>query len=308
MMSVVGRREELMGLLGKLPSRTKPIQAHLLQEQENSSYILEKLVLELNDREPVPAYFLRAKHAGPRSPVMLYNHSHGGRYKVGKEELLSPAPYMNEVSYGESLTQLGISVLCIDAWAFGERSVRSEATIFKELLWQGRTMWGMMVFDSLRAVDYLVSRSDVDPARIGTLGMSMGSTMAWWLAALDPRIQVTVDICCLTDFEALLEEGGLDRHGLYYYVSDLLNHFTTAQINALIAPRPHLSLAGSLDPLTPVKGLDKIDRELRSVYEVLGASESWKLSRYDVAHLETKAMREEVIAYLQAWLNKSMNV
>ncbi|RTE10210.1 dienelactone hydrolase family protein [Paenibacillus whitsoniae] len=303
-MDVVDRREELLGLLGRLPSRTKPIQAQLLEEQEHRSYILEKLVLDLNDREPVPAYFLRAKHATPHTPVMLYNHSHGGRYAAGKEELLSPAPYMYAKSYAESLTELGFSVLAIDAWAFGERSSRSEATIFKELLWQGRTMWGMMVFDSLRAVDYLVSRADVDPARIGTLGMSMGSTMSWWLAALDPRIQVTVDICCLTDFETLLEEGGIDRHGLFYYVPDLLNHFTTAQINALIAPRPHLSLAGNLDPLTPVKGLDKIDHELRSVYTQLHASESWRLSRYDVAHLETKAMRDEVIAYLQAWLDK----
>ena len=51
-------------------------------------------------------------------------------------------------------------------------------------------MWGMMVHDSLRAIDYLVGRPDIDPARIGTLGMSMGSTMAWWVAALDPRVKV----------------------------------------------------------------------------------------------------------------------
>ena len=74
-------------------------------------------------------------------------------------------------------------------------------------------MWGMMVYDSLRAVDYLVTRADVDAGRIGTIGMSMGSTMGWWLAALDERVKVCVDICCLTDFEALLEEKGLEGHG-----------------------------------------------------------------------------------------------
>ena len=77
--------------------------------------------------------------------------------------------------------------------------------------------------------------------------MSMGSTMAWWLAALDTRIKVTVDINCLTDFQALLAENGLSRHGLYYFVPGLLKHFTTAQINALIAPRAHLGLAGLRD-------------------------------------------------------------
>ena len=63
-----------------------------------------------------------------------------------------------------------------------------------------------MVFDSLRAVDYLCTRPDIDASRIGTLGMSMGSTLAWWLAALDVRIRVCVDICCLTDFEALIDK------------------------------------------------------------------------------------------------------
>ena len=69
-----------------------------------------------------------------------------------------------------------------------------------KMLWEGQVMWGMMVYDSLRAIDYLVSRPDVDAARVATLGLSMGSTMAWWVAALDTRIKVCVDICCLTDF------------------------------------------------------------------------------------------------------------
>ena len=48
--------------------------------------------------------------------------------------------------------------------------------------------------------------------------MSMGSTMAWWLAALDERVKVTVDICCLTDFQALIAQKDLSAHGIYYYV------------------------------------------------------------------------------------------
>ena len=108
------------------------------------------------------------------------------------------------------LTKLGFAALCIDTWAFGERRGRSEGEIFREMLWSGQVMWGMMVFDSLRALDYLESRPDVDPARIGTLGLSMGSTMAWWLAALDTRVKVCIDICCLTDFEALIAHRSLE--------------------------------------------------------------------------------------------------
>lgn len=75
-----------------------------------------------------------------------------------------------------------------------------------------------MVYDSIKALDYLTSRPDVDPKRLATLGISMGSTMAWWLAALDTRIKVCIDLCCLTDFHSLIEARGLDGHGLYYYV------------------------------------------------------------------------------------------
>jgi predicted esterase len=91
-----------------------------------------------------------------------------------------------------------------------------------------------------------------------------------------------------------VEVGGLKGHGNYYDVPDLLNHFTTAQLNALIAPRAHLSLAGNLDPLTPVAGLDKVDEELKQVYAAAGKPEHWKLLRYDVGHQETPEMREQI--------------
>ena len=147
-----------------------------------------------------------------------------------------------------------------------------------------------------------VSRPDVDAGRIATLGISMGSTMAWWLAALDTRIKVCIDICCLTDFDALIEARGLDKHGIYYYVPSLLKHFTASQINALIAPRPHLSLAGNYDRLTPAAGLDRIDTEVRAAYAEAGAPEAWQLLRYKIGHFETAAMRSEIMAYLERWL------
>jgi pimeloyl-ACP methyl ester carboxylesterase len=156
----------------------------------------------------------------------------------------------------------------------------------------------MMVYDSLKAIDYLATRDDLDLSRLATFGLSMGSTMAWWVAALDERVKVTVDLCCLTDFQALIETRGLDGHGIYYYVPGLLKHFSTADVNALIAPRPHLSLAGNFDRLTPPSGLDRIDAALRRIYGELGAPDAWKLLRYDIGHFETAAMRAEVLAFL----------
>lgn len=296
------RRRELYGLLGELPERTRPVSARKVLEEERGPYVLEKLVLDLNGIEPVPAYFVRPTGAVERRPAVLYNHAHGGDYELGKDELLRGRGSLQQPPYAEELARRGYSALCIDAWAFGERRGRSESEIFKQMLWSGQVMWGMMVYDSLRAIEYLVSRPDVDSSRLATLGLSMGSTMAWWVAALDTRIRVCIDLCCLTDYQALIEARGLDGHGIYYYVPDLLGHFTTAQINALIAPRAHLSLAGNYDRLTPPAGLDRIDAELRRVYQVEGAPEAWQLLRYDCGHLETAAMRAEVVAFLERWL------
>jgi hypothetical protein len=232
----------------------------------------------------------------------LYNHAHGGTYKVGKDELLQGRKELIPPPYAEFLTSLGMCALSIDHWLFGERSTREELDLFKETLWKGQVLWGMMVYDSLRALDYLVTRSEADPARVATVGLSMGSSMAQWVAALDERVKVCIDLCCLTDYHALIETRYLKGHGIYYYVPSLLKHFTAAQINALIAPRAHLSLEGDLDPLTPTAGLDRIDAELRRVYADRGCPEGWKLVRYPVGHQETAGMRGEVRDFLLRFL------
>lgn len=296
------QRKRLYELLGDLPDRGRPIRARTVSQEERDGYVLEKLELDLNGIEPVPALFARPRKISGRVPAILYNHSHGGGYLIGKNEFIEGREYLQAPPYAKVITDLGWVGLCIDAWVFGERSHTPEMDMFKAMLWQGHVLWGMMVYDSLRAVDYLVSRREVDPARVGTLGISMGSTMAWWVAALDERITVTVDICCLTEFHTLLRKNGLGGHGIYYYVPGLLKHFTTADINALIAPRPHLALAGDRDALTPPEGLDIVDRELRQVYAAAGAPENWRLIRYDEGHKETPEGRQEILAFLRKHL------
>ena len=295
-----GRRAELYALLGDLPDRQRPIKATKRGEEERDGYLLESWVLDLNGLEPVPASLARPKSAGRAAPAIVFNHSHGGGYDIGKRELIEGRTYLQPTPYATALTREGWVVLCIDHWCFGERAHTSELETVKAMLWQGRVLWGMMVYDSLRALDWLVTRRDVDASRIGTLGMSMGSTMAQWLGGLDERVSTTVDICCLTEYHTLLAEKGLKGHGIYYYVPGLLKHFTAADVNALISPRAHLGIAGLRDALTPVAGLDIIDRELKQVYAEAGHPERWKLLRYDVAHQETPEGRQEALAFLRA--------
>jgi dienelactone hydrolase len=296
------RRAELYALLGDLPDRHRPIRGEKQSESERDGYILERWILDLNGLEPVPAFVATPRDIRGRVPAVLFNHSHGGGYDIGKKEFVDGRSYLQPPPYAKALTDAGYVALAIDHWVFGERHHEPEADVFKAMLWQGRVLWGMMVYDSLRALDFLIERPDVDRARIGTLGMSMGSTMAWWLAALDERVRATVDINCLTDFGSLLARKALSLHGVYYYVPALLKHFTTAQINALIAPRAHLALAGLQDDLTPVEGLDIVEAELKRVYAELGHSERWSLLRYDVAHQETAEGRQAALTFLRQHL------
>jgi len=296
-------RGELYGLLGTLPPRERPVRANKVSEEKRDGYVLETLLLDLNGFEEVPAYLARPDKLSAPAPAVLFNHSHGGGYTIGKKEFVEGREYLQMPPYAKALTDMGYIGLCIDAWIFGERSGTSEMDMFKAMLWQDRVLWGMMVYDSLKAMDYLVSRDDVDPSRIATLGISMGSTMAWWVAALDERVKSTVDICCLTDLHTFLQKRSIGGHGIYYYVPGLLNHFSTSDINALVAPRAHLALAGIQDKLTPPEGLDIIDANMRQVYTDWGVPQNWRLLRYDTGHMETPEGRKEISAFLREHLS-----
>jgi dienelactone hydrolase len=296
------RRARLYELLGDLPNRYRPITATKRSEEERDGYVLESWVLDLNGLEPVPALLARPQSLSRPAPAVVYNHSHGGGYDIGKREFVEGRGYLQPVPYAKALTDEAYVALCIDHWCFGERKYGTELDTFKAMIWQGQVLWGMMVYDSIRALDWLLTRRDVDGSRIATLGMSMGSSMAQWLGALDERVKVTVDICCLTEYHTLLAEKGIHGHGIYYYVPSLLKHFTASDINALITPRAHLGLAGTKDKLTPLAGLDIIDRELTAAYAEAGHPERWKLLRHDGGHQETAEGRQAILAFLRAQL------
>ena len=92
------------------------------------------------------------------------------------------------------------------------------------------------------------------------------------------------------------------RPVLLRYVHGLLNSFSTAEINALICPRPHLSLAGTFDRLTPSAGQGRIDTALKAVYAEAGVPERWQLVGYASGHPETADMRRRTLEFLDRYL------
>jgi acetyl esterase/lipase len=299
------RREELWNLLGDLPPRDRPISAQLVSRESGEGFTLEHLVLDLNGLEPVPALLLVPDKLRAKAPGLIYIHAHGGTYELGKEELLRGRKVLP--AYAPVCAEKGIVTLAIDSWCFSGRKHKSdgregEHDAFKEMLWRGRVLWGMMMYDEVRALDYLAGRPEVDPARIGAFGLSMGSTKAWWLAALDPRLRLCVDLCCLTDFEELIKIDNLRGHGMYYYVPRLLKHFQTADINELIVPRPHLSLNGRNDRLTPPAGVERVRNHVLPLYRQYGREEDCKIELFDCGHEETPEMRRLVLEWFDRYL------
>lgn len=295
-------RQDLWSAMGELPASKGMVQVKKLSVEETETFYLERLILDLNGYEPVPAIFIRPKRGEAPFPAVIFNHSHGGLFEIGKQELVDGCAYMLDRGYAYDLAEAGIASLSIDHMCFEERRGRTESAVYKQLIWDGYYMWAWMVFDSIRALDYLCARADVDASRIATIGMSMGSCMAQWLAALDERVKVCIDICCLTNFDVFAEEKRYDQHGVYYYIPGMKKKFTTAQLNALIAPRAHLSLIGRDDPHTPARGVDRDEAELRAVYEAMGVPKNWELLRYPVGHIETFEMRFDAMRFLKAML------
>ena len=295
------RRADLWRLLGPRPWLDAAPEGHLLDASETSYARIERWMLKLNNVEAVPALLLRPLHQAPKG-VVLYCHAHGHCFATGKDELIAGRPALQKPPYGEVLPALGYAVLAIDHWCFGERSGNSESATVKRLLWGGKTLWGYRVHDSLGSLQWLRAQDGLQNLPVVTLGLSMGSTMAIWSAALEPDISACIDLCCLADYDELLADGSFDLHGEYFFVPGLLPEFSAAEISALIAPRPHLSLAGKHDPLTPVAGIARTDAELKTAYRSLGHSKNWQQQVHDCGHQETPAMRSQVIELLRELL------
>lgn len=308
-------RLQLWKLLGDLPERPVIPKVTTLVHEDRGDYLFEKFEFDNGAGATVPGYLLLPKlSVQKKSPAILYCHWHGGQYDNGKEEMFrsehTPAPP------GPTLVRRGYVVLGIDAHCFGERNGKGpggpeekggagEMTASKFNLWAGRTLWGMILRDDLMALDYMISRPEVDRSRIGVTGISMGATRSWWLMALDERIKAGVAVACLTRYQDLILNEGLRQHGIYYFVPGMLNHFDTEAVVSLIAPRPILFLTGDQDGGSPVSGIRKIEQNARSIYHLYGQESNFESRIYPgVGHVYLPDMWDRMLNWMDQHLKE----
>jgi lysophospholipase L1-like esterase/dienelactone hydrolase len=308
------RRPELLknveATLGDWPARPSPPRARLVSRELRPGYALERVGLDDGLGGEISALLLIPEKREPKAAAILWLHSS----TPDSNQLLTPNTNGGPEPLGEVFVQRGYVVLAPDAAWYGGRATTgpsgatdpgrlAQESLHKLDLWFGRTLWGRFVRDDRIALDYLCSRPEVDSARIGATGMSMGSTRSWWLAAVDERVAAAVGVCCLTRYQNLIAHGQLRQHGVYYFAYGLLKHCDTEGVLALIAPRPFLALTGDLDAGSPADGIKVLEERTGRVYANLGAPRRFHSVLYPgVGHTYTPAMRAAMLDWFDRWL------
>lgn len=255
---------------------------------QDDGFRREKVVYDTMAGVSVPAWLLVPDGALPgRNPAVLALHGH----PFGKSAVVGlPENHLQRMrgrafndDYARVLARRGYVVLAPDARGFGELSGGMDncTWLSKNAMYLGFTLKGLRVHDAVRALDYLAARPEVDPDRIGCVGLSWGGAHTAYATALDDRIKVAV----VSGMFATYADMFLERDTcLCHYVPDMLQWCEYPDVVALIAPRPLVVEVGDRDPLLTPEVVDAEFAKLRRVYEVAGAPENLVLDRFPGQH------------------------
>ena len=286
-------RAKMMELLHYAPEKCDP-QAEVISRKDCGDYIREEIRFNTTPVFRVPATVLIPKAAKKPAPAVVLLHSHGGFYLWGRERELEgddvhPTLIELRESYGKKaigteMVRRGYVVISIDMFFWGERrmvleddppewkerpatisrdsvtkfnqrSSASEQLMGRTLFSTGTTWAGIIAWDDIRTVDYLITRPEVDPQRIGCVGHSVGGLRSAYLAALDDRIKAAVVCGWMCSFPHQLAKHVRSTIGHTKLIPGLYRFLDHPDIASLTMPRSLMLINGIQDALFETEGV-----------------------------------------------------
>ena len=292
-------REELFDMLGLSPRPEKtPLQSETSATTEETEFIVERIHFQSLPGLYVTGNFYRPKNADKPLPTILYVCGHGQVTKDG-------VSYGNKTHYhyhGSWFARNGYNCLIIDTLQLGEIEGIHHGTYKMNRWWwnsRGYTPAGVEAWNCIRAVDYLESRPEVDPSRLGVTGRSGGGAYSWWVAALDDRIQCAVPVAGITSLRDHVVNGCVEGHCDCMYMVNTFR-WDFAKVAALVAPRPLLISNTDKDTIFPLEGVIDIHRQVRHIYKLYDAEERLGLQITEGPHADT----QELHIHAFRWFNR----
>ena len=295
-------RLQLFDMLGlhPLPDRT-PLHPTITGTVDAQDVTVERLHFQSRPGLYVTANFYKPKTPSAKPlPTILYLCGHG----VMKEKGIS---FGNKTAYhhhGLWFARNGYTCLTIDTLQLGEIEGEHHGTHHLGKWWwlsRGYTPAGVEAWNSIRALDYLESRPEVDPKRIGVTGRSGGGAYSWWIAALDDRIACAAPTAGITDLRNHLVDGCIEGHcDCMFQVNT--HRWDYDRLAALVAPRPHRISNTDDDRIIPLDGVVRLYQSTRRLYKLLGQEDQIGLHIAQGPHKDTQPLNIGA----QHWFNRHL--
>jgi dienelactone hydrolase len=277
-------RTKLTELLGGFPPQRPSLRPVVLETRSLSGYRREKVVFDSRPGVSVLAYVLLPLDRAPRAPCVICVPGHGrgvddivGIDEQGRDRTGKPG---YEHDFALQVVEAGMVAVAIEPMGFGCRRDALNARqglahkgcepVAGGALLVGQTLLGWRVWDIMRTIDYIATRVELDPNRVGCIGISGGGTATLFAAALEPRIRAAMVSGYLNTFR---DSIGSLAHCVDNYVPGILNWAEMHDIAGLIAPRPLFVESGERDAIFPVQASRESFTLVREIYRVFGAAD-----------------------------------
>ncbi len=294
-------RERLLDILGGLPDYNGPLNSRVTARIEADSYTIENVIFESLPRFYVTANLYRPNQPG-RYPGVLLQSGHTQEGKPEGQRLAA------------NLALKGFVVLAFDPVGQGEREQTYDRRVDRSLAgWSvpehiqagaqsvliGESVARYFIWDAKRALDYLVSRPEVDPARLGAVGCSGGGALTAFIGALDPRFKAVAPACFINSYRLLFAGPNPDSEMSPPHL--LFSGLDMPDYVELSAPTPWLILATEGDYFTP-DGAKLVYEEARRWFGLYGAEDKLRFFIGPGPHGTPLETREAIYEWMIRWL------